>query len=166
MQAADCARGGIACLNLDAPEFAHPNPDMPGEIQKYCARKEFGVPDGLGEIARCVFESLVLRFKSCFDNVCRFTGKRISLIHLFGGGSKNRLLCQWTADALGVPVIAGPSETTSVGNLLMQLIASREIGNLAEGRQIAARSVGTVEYFPQNSGSWNDHYAKFFADRG
>lgn len=161
INAAQTACGGKAFINLDAIDFAQPNPNMPNQIQKYCAATNQGVPCDMGEIARCVFESLVLKFKVCHDNVIKFTGRNIALLHVFGGGSKNRLLCQWTADALRTPIMAGPSETTSVGNLLMQLKGMGEISNLSEGRQISGRSANPREYLPTNTDVWDDYYARY-----
>lgn len=164
--AARSARGGIAFIPLDAAEFAQPNPNMPKAIQDYCAKRGLGVPEGMGEIARCVFESLVLKFRDCHENVRRFTGRDIGLIHMFGGGSRNALLCQWTADALGVPVMAGPAETTSVGNLLMQMLGTGIISSLAEGRAISGRSAQPVEYLPQGGSLWDDYYAQYMKGSG
>lgn len=161
VEAARAARGGIAFIPLDAAEFAQPNPNMPKVIQRYCADRSLAVPEGMGEIARCVYESLVLKFRDCFENVRRFTGRDIGLIHLFGGGSRNALLCQWTADALGVPVIAGPAETTSVGNLIMQMLGTGEISSLADGRAISGRSAQPVEYLPQDKALWDDYYEQY-----
>lgn len=159
-EAAGSARGGKAFINLDAPDFAQPNPDMPLQIQQYCIESGQIAPEGMGEIARCVFESLVLKFRSCKENVEKFTERKIDLLHVVGGGSKNGLLCQWTADALGIPVLAGPAETTSVGNLLMQLKANGEIHSLAEGREISAASSTPIEYHPSEPAIWDEYAAR------
>lgn len=161
ISSAEAAEGGKAFINLDAPEFAQPNPNMPREIQKYCQQSGQGVPEGMGEIARCVFESLVLKFKNCHANVERFTGAKTELLHVVGGGSKNRLLCQWTADALGVSVMAGPAETTSVGNLLIQLKATGEIDSLTDGRRISGLSATPKEYTPSNDRKWDEYYGRY-----
>jgi sugar (pentulose or hexulose) kinase len=161
--AAESAQGGKSFINLDALEFAQPNTNMPNEIQKYCAKNNQKIPEGMGEIARCVFESTVLKFKKCHLDVSNFTGKNVELLHVFGGGSKNKLLCQWTADALGVTVMAGPAETTSVGNLLLQLKAMGEIKSLAEGREIAWRSASTIRYNPENNEKWDAYYERYLS---
>lgn len=158
---AETADGGKAFIDLDAPEFAQPNPNMPRRIQKYCADSGQNVPDSIGEIARCVFESLVLKFKQCHIDIEKFTGLGIELLHVVGGGSKNRLLCQWTADALGVPVMAGPAETTSVGNLLIQMKATGAIDSLVQGRQISGRSASPIEYLPVRDTRWDDYYDRY-----
>ncbi len=156
-EAAKSVQGGKAFIDLDAPDFAQPNPNMPRQIQQYCAETNQAVPNGMGEIARCVFESLILKFRRCRDNVERFADKKIDLLHVVGGGSKSRLLCQWTADALGIPVMAGPAETTSVGNLLMQLKGTGEISSLTEGREISASSSTPKEYYPSGSDIWAEY---------
>ena len=160
VSAAENAKSGQAFLDLDSPKFAQPNANMPQQIQQYCRDTGQTAVEGMGEIARCVFESLVLKFKICNANVKKFTGKDIELIHVVGGGSKNRLLCQWTADAIGVPVKAGPAETTSVGNLLIQLKGMGEIESLDEGRALSGRSSKTKEYIPGSSTDVWDTYLK------
>lgn len=159
---AETASGGKTFINLDAPEFAQPNTNMPLEIQKYCQRNGQAVPEGIGEVSRCIFESLVLKFKRCFYDVKRFTGIEPNTLYLVGGGSKNKLICQWTADALGIPVLAGPAETTSVGNLLLQLKATGEIESLNEGRRIAATSAIQKEYQPKETAKWDAYYNTFY----
>lgn len=163
VKAAETAKSGKAFINLDAKEFAQPNPNMPKRIQEYCARNGQSIPEGMGEIARCVFESLVLKFKQCHIDVRRFTDQRTELLHIFGGGSKNELLCQWTADALQVPVMAGPAETTSVGNLLMQLKGTGEIYSLAQGREISERSASPKAYLPRLNHSWDEYYSRYIS---
>jgi len=162
---AEKARSGKVFIDLDAPEFAQPNPNMPLEIQKYCQKNGQEVPEGIGEISRCIFESLVLKFKQCYCDVQRFTGKKTRVLYLVGGGSKNKLLCQWTADALGIPVMAGPAETTSVGNLLLQLKASKEIDSLDDGRRIAGASADSKEYLPSDSEKWDEYYNRYYNSR-
>ena len=158
---AEQANGGIAFIDLDAPEFAQPNTNMPLEIQKYCRTNKQTVPEGIGEISRCIFESMVLKFRRCFYDVKRFTGKDTRTLYLVGGGSKNKLICQWTADALGIQVLAGPAETTSVGNLLLQLKATGEIDSLNEGRRIAAASATQKEYLPNDTAKWDAYDTRY-----
>ena len=86
---------------------------------------------------------------------------RLDILHLVGGGIKNRFLCQWTANTMGVPVIAGPAETTSAGNLIMQLKGSGEIRNLQEGRQIVLNSSDIEYYEPEDQDKWNNGYLKY-----
>lgn len=166
VEAASSVQGGKAFIDLDAPDFVQPNPNMPKQIQQYCAATNQPIPDGMGEIARCVYESLALKFKRCRDNIEKFTDKKIEVLHIVGGGSKNKLLCQWTSDALGVPVISGPAETTSVGNLLMQLKGTGEIANLAEGREISAKSANPIKYYPSGTDIWDEYSERYLKTIG
>ena len=159
--AADAAKGGKAFINPDAAVFALPNPNMPKVIQEYCVQTGQDVPQGMGEIARCVFESLVLKFRDCYEDMVRLTGEMCELLHIFGGGSKNTLLCQWTADALGIFVKGGPSETTSVGNLLMQMKAMGDISGLDEGRAISGASSDLAVYPPGAKSIWDEYYGRY-----
>jgi len=139
---------------------ANPN-NMPGEIISYCKNTGQKTLSGIGEIARCVFESLALRFRYDLEKLKYFSGKNIELLHLIGGGTENSLLCQWTADSTGIPVIAGPAETTSQGNLLFQLIAAGEIKNLKEGRQISLDSSKVINYFPKDTSLWDEAFQRY-----
>lgn len=161
IDAAQKAGGGRAFIDLDAEEFAHPNPNMPLRIQEYQKKCGGYVPQGMGEVARCVYDSLVLAIKYCGLAIERITGKKLELLHVVGGGSKSSVLCQWIADAIGVHVKAGPAETTSVGNLLMQMKGLGHIASLQAGRQIAARSADTKDYYPAKGGGWDDLFERY-----
>jgi len=153
----------MSFIDLDAPDFVQPNPNMPLVVQEYCAGNGIPVPTGMGAIAKCVNDSIVLKVKKCYHDMTDLTGTQVDTLYIFGGGSKNKYVCQGVADALGVKVKAGPAETTSVGNVLMQMIGTGAISNLTEGRAISAKSSESeiVEYHPQGTGKWEQNYDSF-----
>jgi rhamnulokinase len=144
---------------------AHPSlvapDDMPTAIQERCAVLGQPIPDEPGAFVRCALESLALAYRQTFDQLAEVRGIGIDSIHIVGGGSQNRLLCQFTADACGVPVIAGPVEATALGNLLVQMIAHGTISSLTEAREIVRRSAPTERFEPTNHDAWNDAYGRF-----
>ena len=148
-------------IDVDATEFVLAQADMPAMVREFCKKTGQKIPDSIGAIARVIYESMALKVKHNLMDLEKITGKRIDAMHMVGGGTKDVLLCQWMADATGLPVYAGPTETTSVGNLLMQLLAAGEIKDLDEGRQIALKSASIKNYVPANTGYWNRIYEEF-----
>ncbi len=148
-------------IDVEDPVFLPATTDMPLVMNVYCRKTYQKQLNNIGEFSRVFYESLVLRFKYHFIKFEEFTGKKIDILHIVGGGIKNRLFCQWISDALKIPVIAGPVETTSVGNLLMQLKAAGEISNIIQGRKISLDSSQISYYEPENPGVWDDAYGKY-----
>ncbi len=134
---------------------------MPERIRAWCRRTGQRPPGERGDIARVVFESLALAYRRVFDQLEAFHGGRIETLHIVGGGSRNALLNQFTADAIGRPVVAGPVEATAAGNILMQLLARRRIRSLAEGRALVARSFERRVFEPRDESAWAEAYARF-----
>jgi sugar (pentulose or hexulose) kinase len=148
-------------IDVDYDDFVKPQVDMPSVIAKYCRESNQCVPGDLGEVAKCIYESLAMRFRFDIEMLQKLSGKKIELLHLIGGGTKDKLLCQLTSNITGLDVITGPAETTSVGNLLMQLRAHGDVSNLNEGREVSANSSDVVMYSPKNFQNWHDDYNKY-----
>jgi rhamnulokinase len=148
-------------IDVDDPAFAPVNPDEPHVLAEYCRAHGLRPPEGMGALARCIYESLALKFRFRLQELQRLTGKRIDLVRMVGGGTQNASLCQWTADAAGVPVEAGPAEATVAGNLVLQLRGTGEIRSVAEGRAIVAASFPTRRFEPRDKAAWNDAYGRF-----
>ena len=134
-------------INPDDELFAHPD-SMTKAINEYCRLHKLDAPQCPADYIRCIFRSLANRYKEVIDILRQLTGQSIERLHVIGGGSLNNHLMQMTADATGLPVIAGPTEGTALGNVLLQLRADGEVSTLSEMRAISARSVETVRYEP------------------
>ncbi len=147
-------------VNPDGHRFLNP-PDMPRAIQDFCRETRQPVPKTEGEIIRCAYESLALKYREVLGWLEEITGNRIEVIHIVGGGSLNETLNQFTADACQRPVVAGPVEATAMGNLLVQVRASGELSSLAEIRN-AVRNSSTVKTFhPGKLATWESAIARF-----
>ena len=134
---------------------------MTGKIQKYCERTGQKVPQTIGEIARTVYESLALSYREAFEVMEQIRGGKIDVLHIIGGGSKNKLLNQFTANAIGRPVIAGPAEATAIGNLMVQVKASGEVGSIEEMRQVIRDSFDVETYEPCETEKWAEQYERY-----
>ena len=126
-------------VNPDDSRFLNP-PDMPKAIQDFCRETRQPVPKTEGELVRCAYESLALKYREVLGWLEELTGNRIEVIHIVGGGSKSAILNQFTADACQRPVMTGPVEATAMGNLLVQVRASGELASLAEMREVIRKS--------------------------
>lgn len=149
-----------AFVNPDDPEFAQPC-DMPNKIREYCKRTGQPVPESRGAIIRTAVESLAFRYKTVFSMLEDMTGKRLDVLHIVGGGTKDRLLNQLTANALNRRVIVGPVEATATGNVLAQLMADNKIADLSEGRTIVRASFEQSTYAPQDPDRFAEAYTRF-----
>lgn len=147
-------------IDPDDGSFYHPG-NMPDKILEYCRRTGQKIPATKPEIVRCIMESLAFKYKMVLEGLEEIVGYTIPVLHIVGGGCKNAMLSQFTANAIARPVISGPVEATAIGNLLAQLIALGEIRDLAEGRQMIRNSFSTREYLPTDNLSWGTAYEKF-----
>ena len=143
-----------------AATFLHPGP-MSTRIQAFCSQTNQPVPQSHGEIIRCALESLALEYRWVAERLDRLTGQRIDTIHIIGGGSRNRLLNQLTANATARTVIAGPVEATAIGNLLVQAIALGHLGSLAEARAVVRRSFEVNVYEAGDAAPWDEAYQRY-----
>jgi rhamnulokinase len=146
-------------VDTDDPAFLAPG-DMPGRIREHCARAGEPPPVDEAAVARCVLESLALKYRQTIDLLETVTDSRPPAIHVVGGGALNRLLCQWTADATGLPVIAGPVEAAEIGNLAVQALAIGELASIDEVRVLVDRSFTTHAYEPRARAPWDEAYAR------
>jgi len=146
-------------INPDDQSFLNP-PNMLSAIENYCIKTEQVVPKTEGQFVRCILESLALKYKFSIEKINEQIDEPIEILHIIGGGSQNELLNQFTANALGITVAAGPVEATAIGNILMQAIAKNKIKNLAVGRQIVKNSFPIKRYKPMNQNNWQKTYNK------
>ena len=151
-------------VNPDDSRFLNP-PDMPKAIQEFCKETKQPVPRTEGELARCARESLALKYREVVGWLEELTGEGIEVIHIVGGGSKDALLNQMTADACGRPVVTGPVEATAMGNLLTQVRADGEVGSYAEMRDVVRASSEVATYEPGAGEVWKDAAGRFAALR-
>ncbi len=158
-QIAAAARPFLAVIDPDSEIFLHPG-DMPAKIQKFCAESGQPVPQSRGEIVRVALESLALKYRLVLERLETLIGKHLTPLHIIGGGTKNRLLNQLTADCIHRPVIAGPVEATAIGNLLMQAITLGHLSNLGEARAVVRNSFDVETFMPGNFAGWDEAYAK------
>ena len=148
-------------IDIDAKVFALNQPDMPKTIREFCKSKNQKISETIGQVSRVIYESMALKVKHNLRILEKITYGKLDFIHIVGGGTRDVLLCQWFANSTGLPVYSGPEESTSVGNLLMQLKSAGEIKNLEEGRQISHNSSTIKNYIPENTNFWDDLYLKF-----
>ena len=151
---AERAPGLRSLIDPDHPSLLNP-PDMPAAIGALCLATGQPRPETVGEVVRCCLDSLALRCRATLDDLAAVTGERPTVLRVVGGGSRNRLLCQLTADACGLPLVAGPVEATAFGNVIVQAIAAGELAGVAEGRAAIAASVKLESYEPRAGTDWD-----------
>jgi rhamnulokinase len=142
------------------PIFLPPG-GMVTRIQAFCHASGQPVPQDVGQITRCILESLALEYRWNLDCLRNLTGKSLPVLHIVGGGSRNRLLNQLTADVTGCTVLSGPVEATSLGNILMQAIALGQVASIGAGRALVRASVEIETFSPANTGNCETAYARY-----
>ncbi|MFX0177195.1 MAG: rhamnulokinase family protein, partial [Candidatus Hodarchaeota archaeon] len=150
-------------INPDDPCFLNPS-NMVQEIKNYCKKHNQEVPNSIGEITRTIYESIAFNYKRALNSLEDILENKIELIHIIGGGSLNNILNQFTANALNIPVIAGPSEATAIGNILIQALALGEIEDIKELRTIVRNSFHLKEYIAVEVSNWEGAYKNFIED--
>jgi rhamnulokinase len=149
----------LAVLDPDDDHFFHPG-DMPERIRQYCATTNQPAPQTKGEVIRVALESLALKYRWVLGRLEELTGKRLDPVHIIGGGTKNRLLNQFTADATCRPVVAGPVEATAIGNVLMQAIGLKHLASLSEARSVVRTSFSPEVFEPEQTADWDEAYSR------
>jgi rhamnulokinase len=152
--------GFRSIINPDDPLFAAPT-SMIGAIQKYCRDTNQYVPQTPAEICRCIFDSLALRYRQVFQWMQEFAPFHLEVLHIIGGGSLNKYLNQFTANATGATILAGPQEGTAIGNIMLQAKAAHLVGDIWEMRHIIANSLELVKYEPKDKAAWDAAYDKY-----
>ncbi|HNT88854.1 MAG TPA: FGGY-family carbohydrate kinase, partial [Candidatus Hydrogenedentes bacterium] len=151
---AEASPAFVSHIDLDDPRLIAPD-NMPELIQSMCRKTGQAVPEGRGPIIRCALESLALKYRKTLRALDGVLRRKTERLHIIGGGTQNKLLCQMTADACGVPVVAGPVEATALGNIGVQAMAVGAIASLDELRRVIANSVTLEQYAPRDTASWD-----------
>jgi len=145
---------------IDPDAFLEPD-EMPSKISAHCHATGQKAPESAAAIARTIFESLALRYREVLESLESLLGRRLGTIHIVGGGSRNRVLNQFVADACGRTVIAGPAEATAMGNVLIQAMGAGELAGLSAVREIVRRSCALETFTPRPAAAWDRAYEKF-----
>ncbi len=165
IEMADGAEPFLAFIDPDDPGFALPE-NMPAEIRSFCSRTEQRVPQSKGEIVRVCLESLAMKYRYNLEMLGALLNEPPEVFHIVGGASRNNLLNQLTANALDLPVVAGPAEATALGNLIVQMIAAGDLADLSEGRQLIRSSFPVETFEPVDVQLWNEKYAQYLVRTG
>jgi rhamnulokinase len=145
---------------IDPDAFIEPG-DLPRKIAEHCRFHNQEPPGGPPEFARAILESLALRYRAVLESLEKLIGRRMRVIHIVGGGSRNRLLNQFVADCTGRTVIAGPAEATAAGNLLIQALGAGELPSHEEARALVRRTFALDTFEPGGSTGWDAAYERF-----
>jgi rhamnulokinase len=161
---AEAAPPFVSVVDPDDAAFLLP-PNMPAALAAFCRRTGQPVPEGPGATVRCALEGLALCYRYVLERLEQLTGRRLDVIHVVGGGSRNALLNQLTADACNRPVLAGPVEATAVGNVLVQALGLGVLHSLAEAREVVRHSFEVRTFTPRDPDAWYKPYERFLTLR-
>lgn len=150
----------IGYIDPDQQQFLIPD-NMPHTIQETCQKTGQRVPQSKGDLIRVSLENLAFKYRHTIDKLTKILGRTPETFHIVGGGARNKLLCQYAANACNMPVIVGPEEATALGNIMVQMIALGDLKDHAEGRELIKKSFPTEKYFPQNPSMWENEYKQF-----
>ena len=159
-QMAAAAPPFVSLISPDDSRFVSPD-DMPKKIATFCRESNQPVPADPGAYVRCIYESLALFYRATIRRLERLIGKKIEKLHIVGGGSKDTTLNQFAANALKIPVVAGPTECTATGNILVQAIALGHLPSLAAAREVVRNSFEMKNFMPQDAAQWDAAAARF-----
>ena len=154
------APGFTSLFDPDHRGFLHPD-DMVSAIAHYCRQTGQAEPGSPAEYVRAILESLAFKYRRVLDSLEEVTGTRFEQIRIVGGGSRNRLLNQFTANATGRIVVSGPVEATALGNIAMQMLATGAVSSLREARAVIDRSFPVERFEPSEADRWDAHYQRF-----
>jgi rhamnulokinase len=149
-------------VDPDYGEFLKPG-DMPARIRAFCQMTDQPVPQSKGAVIRCALESLALKYRWVLERLEEILARHLEPIHIVGGGTQNRLLNQFAADATGRQVITGPIEATAAGNVITQAMALGHIASLEKGRRIVRHSFDVTTYEPTSGAEWDEAYTRLLA---
>lgn len=160
VQMAEAAEPFRSIVDCNDPTFLSPD-DMAAALQQWCRKTGQPVPESEGQLIRCALESLAMKYRQVLEGIESLTGERIEVIHVVGGGGKNELLNQFTADACNRPLVAGPVEGTALGNVLIQARSAGDIGSLADIRAVVRASSELKTFEPRSRDAWQTAYERF-----
>lgn len=165
VEMASSSAGFQSLVDPDHPSFTNPK-SMTAALTDYCRQTGQVVPATHAAIVRCIFDSLALKYKYVLGKLQQVAPFPIERLHIIGGGAKNRLLNQFTANAIGMSVMAGPSEATAIGNIMMQAKAMGVVDTLGDMRALIRQAVTPDLFEPQDAAAWEAAYTRFLAVTG
>ncbi len=157
---ANAAEPFASLIDPDYPAFQTPG-NMPKRIREYCKKTGQKVPETKGEVVRCIAQSLAFKYRETVEGMEEVTGNKYNVVNIVGGGIKDKMICQFTANATKRKVSTGPVEATSIGNVVVQAMAMGAIKDLKEGRQVVKNSFDITVYEPQDSDAWDKAYEEW-----